>query len=1049
MIPITGVILTHNEERNIERCITHLRPHVAEIILIDTNSSDRTVEIAKPFVDRILTHENVPNFDALRNLAIPVARHTWMWFVDADEFVPQKTGEFVQQWISEAGDQFEALRIPFKSYFCGQWMKHCGWWPGYTSPRVLKKGSFEFGVKLHSGVRLQGREMLAPPDPSLGIDHFSYRNLHHWVEKFNRYTSTEAQQLAAEGVVYDWRDAVRAMATDLWGHYEFHNAQQDGQRGWILTMCNAFYRWMSYAKLIDCDPADCDPAGESVRQSGVAPSSLNEFLDCVESELSSRRRAFPIGPLAVILHAPVWEAGEASADARRMAICLSMSSRCLKINAPIENPRPITLSPAEVALLRAHSHTQRQHSAVAISYLPYKVADHTACYNVFRSLDAVDLIGPDAHQPQGFDEIWVRDVKYRDALLERGGQPERIRCVAPDSIPLILDEIESALAGPPLPEASDSQWHVSLEGEFFSGHSYSNINERMAGLLTGEDRVALTLNQVVRAPTDCSSLASKRLRPYVGRKLKRPLDATIRHMFPPDWTRPKSGCWILILHWEFGYLPEQWVAKINSEVDEVWVVSKYVMDVYVRSGVDATKLHYVPLGIEPAVFRPDGPKRGLPLPSSFRFLYVGGTILRKGFDRVLAAYLQEFSADDDVCLVVKDTGSQTFYRSLNMREQILQALRDPRNPRIVYYEEEFTAGQLAALYRACNCLVAPYRGEGFGLPVLEAMACGVTPIVPKGGATDDFATAETAYLLPSQVMPVSAEAGLDERATELHVEVSDVAAAMRLAFRQASQTSAMGKAAAEQVRHRWTWEQTRQCMVRRLEALCRSRIPPELHQPRVGDTKPPSWPKSFDCREIGRWLAKCGATQIAVSKEFENLDIRSFLQEWKGDHLHIVDFQSYQEYGCKSQQATNLLEAIGPCSTTIQSYKPDAVEIGRQLIDDSLDAVVWNVDVSEFEQCWHWLTTWYSKLRNHGMLYIYHSGSSIQGTAGGIMETAVRLFEHAFETSVNRRQSTEQSEWLILVSKCDRFSPQQVHMANPSQAVGDFAGPVSSRIPSS
>ena len=193
----TGVVLARNEAANIVECLMAFRSLVEQLILIDMESSDGTVALARPFVDQVLSHPLVPNFDSARNDAIPVAKYDWLWFVDADERVSPRVGQVVRQLVAEQGDRFEAILIPFKSYFCGQWMRHCGWWPGYTMPRVLKRGHFRFSERLHGGVELDGRQIRLPPDPELGIDHFSYRSVEHYLEKLNRYTSTEAAQLAA------------------------------------------------------------------------------------------------------------------------------------------------------------------------------------------------------------------------------------------------------------------------------------------------------------------------------------------------------------------------------------------------------------------------------------------------------------------------------------------------------------------------------------------------------------------------------------------------------------------------------------------------------------------------------------------------------------------------------------------------------------------------------------------------------------------------------------------------------------------------------------
>lgn len=103
-----------------------------------------------------------------------------------------------------------------------------------------------------------------------------------------------------------------------------------------------------------------------------------------------------------------------------------------------------------------------------------------------------------------------------------------------------------------------------------------------------------------------------------------------------------------------------------------------------------------------------------------------------------------------------------------------------------------TEGQLASLYTSCHCLVAPYRGEGFGLPILEAMACGLAPIVPRGGASDDFVDETTGYLLNAREVESIHEWRLRGVPTELSIDVAELRATMRRAFEEREETKARG-----------------------------------------------------------------------------------------------------------------------------------------------------------------------------------------------------------------------------------------------------------------
>ena len=196
-----------------------------------------------------------------------------------------------------------------------------------------------------------------------------------------------------------------------------------------------------------------------------------------------------------------------------------------------------------------------------------------------------------------------------------------------------------------------------------------------------------------------------------------------------------------------------------------------------------------------------------------------GRSARKGFDILLQAYRQEFSPEDDACLVIKDVVASSFYRHGNHASQIRKALADSASPELIYIDHHLTTGQLASLYRAAHCLVAPYRGEGFGLPILEAAACGVVAIVPHGGPTDDYLDEEFAYFLPSHVRRCEHPWPLCGPATELAVSLEDVCRTMRRAYEHRDELEARGRCASDFVRQHFTWQNTAVRMVERIQAL--------------------------------------------------------------------------------------------------------------------------------------------------------------------------------------------------------------------------------------
>jgi glycosyltransferase involved in cell wall biosynthesis len=206
----------------------------------------------------------------------------------------------------------------------------------------------------------------------------------------------------------------------------------------------------------------------------------------------------------------------------------------------------------------------------------------------------------------------------------------------------------------------------------------------------------------------------------------------------------------------------------------------------------------------------------------FVLLFAGGTIHRKGIDILLNAYLRAFSANDEVLLMVKDTGTRTVYAGQNAREQILALAQDPTRPRIAYLDKELPGERMAELYRAADVLVQPYRGEGFCLPALEAMACGTPVVVTAGGPTDDFVDEAAGWRLPAERRPLPGrEVGGMEcvgRPWLFEPSVETLAALLRELAGNRAEVERRGQAAALRARD-WTWQRTAARVLERIEAL--------------------------------------------------------------------------------------------------------------------------------------------------------------------------------------------------------------------------------------
>lgn len=350
---------------------------------------------------------------------------------------------------------------------------------------------------------------------------------------------------------------------------------------------------------------------------------------------------------------------------------------------------------------------------------------------------------------------------------------------------------------------------INWEGSLFCHHSLAMVNREFLSELTFHSN--LNIRHIPYEPDQFVPDASSKynnIKPMLTRAHQ---DAAIhvRHRWPPDFSKPQNGKLVLIQPWEYGSLPVEWVSYMNTMADEVWVYTHYLKKCYIRSGVAENKIFTVPLGIDPEVFNPEAVPAELiknATDGKYCFFFNGGATLRKGVDILVNAYLNEFKTDESVCLVIKD--SSAYGKNLAGRIEDLSKRSDIA--KIVYLNVNVDHYDLPGLYTACDCYVHPYRAEGYGLPIAEALACGKPVIVTGGGSCLDFVEPDMGYFIKCSIEQMK-----EKRVSNFDTvdypfwfvpDTEHLQKVMRYVFQHPESAQEKGKKSGELIRlkHSWT-----------------------------------------------------------------------------------------------------------------------------------------------------------------------------------------------------------------------------------------------------
>lgn len=243
MTLLSVIVITKNEENNIGECLESVC-WADEIIVVDAESSDTTVERAREYTDKVFSHPWV-GYGEAKNFGLSKCSGEWALWLDADERVTEELHAELSAAIAGADSGTAAFSMPRRANFLGTWIDHCGWYPGRVV-RLFRKSAGTFSEhKVHERLDVRGKILNLRSD----LLHYTDPDLEHYYEKFNRYTSLASDDLIAQKKTFV---LLKLICNPLWiflKMYVFRLGFLDGIPGLILSVLSANYVFTKYAKL--------------------------------------------------------------------------------------------------------------------------------------------------------------------------------------------------------------------------------------------------------------------------------------------------------------------------------------------------------------------------------------------------------------------------------------------------------------------------------------------------------------------------------------------------------------------------------------------------------------------------------------------------------------------------------------------------------------------------------------------------------------------------------------------------------------------------------
>lgn len=242
---VSAVIIAKNEEHRLEECLKSLT-WAKEIVVLDDMSTDRTVEIAKKYTDKVF--QRAMDIEGRhRNYAYGLATQKWVLSIDADERVTPELAAEIGKVTAADDHGCIVFSIPIKTFIGKRWIQGAGYYPA-AKARLFMKGKFRYEeARVHPRVIYDGKCGHLKGD----LLHYSCQDLTQWFHKFNRETMLEAEKWILDGRKVSLPNTLRKTIDRFLKNYLMKDGWKYGFWGFLMSYFHGFYQLLTYAKYVE------------------------------------------------------------------------------------------------------------------------------------------------------------------------------------------------------------------------------------------------------------------------------------------------------------------------------------------------------------------------------------------------------------------------------------------------------------------------------------------------------------------------------------------------------------------------------------------------------------------------------------------------------------------------------------------------------------------------------------------------------------------------------------------------------------------------------